>query len=322
MRKLFLLILILIYNNLQSQQHSVDTTTSESLDFIPLIYANRHLTYITFFEGLGNLPPLLTEMGVSSSYFFRKNNVWALEGNLNMVLRVRNENSYPVMPPSYHPVITYYREIKHWNKTALSKILLDNAYWEASLGHHSNGKSGYFFKRDSLGNRTNGIDLDNGNFSTDYVELAISTYDYRTATPRKYVSSLRLAFKLYPPVFSSIELKDIYGFYRLFATYNIFGVPNVEQENRLAMIFSRSRLKIHSGWIFGKMSTAETGEVSKRLVAGAEWHYYPKWLAELGFFIQYYRGQDYYNVQFERTVEMLRIGISANPTEIGWLNNL
>ncbi|MEX2336004.1 MAG: hypothetical protein WD555_01885 [Fulvivirga sp.] len=322
MRKLLAgVILFLIINNVYSQQAAVDTTKQES-PFLSLIYANRQLTYFTFFQGLGNLPPLLTEMGFSGSYFLKRNNIWALEANLNMVLRIRNETSFPVSPPSYNPVLTYYRDINRWKSSFMSKLLLDHAYWELSVGHHSNGKAGQFYILDSLGNTTKKIDLDNANFSTDYLEGGFTTFSNRkNGTNGKFISSFRLAFRMYPEKLSSKELKDMYGFYRMFASYNIFGFPwgaNHGAEN----FFTKSRLRLHSGWIFGKISDSPPDEAKKRLIADVTWFYYPGWLAEIGFFIQYYRGQDYYNVQFRRTVEMFRIGISSNPINFGILNDL
>ncbi|UII30596.1 hypothetical protein LVD17_20090 [Fulvivirga ulvae] len=295
-----------------------DTTAADqATEFLPLIYANRQLTYLTFYDGIGNLPDMVTEARFSGDYFLKKEKInWALELNLNITIRMRDKKSFPILPPSYNPVLTYYRKIPSGEGSFLSKTFLDQVFWEVSVGHHSNGNAENFYVQDSLGNDTGKINYDNGNFSTNYLEVAFSTFKQRNKGNQKnYYTNLRAAFRMYPSKLSAKELRDTYGFYRFFLTYNLFKIPMGEPEKQWSKFFSRSRLRLHSGWIFGDMRNATADNISKRLIAEATYFYYPGWLSELGFFVQYYRGQDYYNIQFSRTVEVFRAGISSNPLD-------
>lgn len=291
-----------------------DTTAGATTSFLPLIYANRDLTYFTFSDGIGNLPHMVTEGRFSGSYFLKNRQVnWALEFGLNMTLRILDKRSYPIPPPSYVAELTYYREVGGKGKTMLSRLLFEKAYWDLSGGHHSNGRADDFYKKDSLGNELPEIDYNDASFTAHYLELGYSTFSHRrSASNRDFYTNLRLAFRLYPKSMGTPELEDIYGFYRLFATYNIFRLPwgKSGQHNGF---FSRSRVRFHSGWIFGDMGEASPRAVDKRFIAEVTWFYFPDWLSEMGFFLQYYRGQDYYNLQFKRTMDVFRVGISSNP---------
>ncbi|GAA0191385.1 hypothetical protein GCM10009122_53820 [Fulvivirga kasyanovii] len=295
-----------------------DTTNANgTTGFLPLIYANRQLTYLTFYDGIGNLPNMVTEARFSGNYFLKKEKInWALELNLNITIRIRDKKSFPIPPPSYNPVLTYYRRIPSGEGSFLSKTFLDQVFWEVSVGHHSNGKAESFYIEDSLGNDTGQINYDNGNFSTNYLELAFSTFKRRNrGGQNNYYTNLRTAFRFYSSKMSAKELRDTYGFYRLFLTYNLFKIPLGEPGKSWSDFFSRSRLRFHSGWIFGDMRDAAADDIDKRLIAEVTYFYYPGWLSELGFFVQYYRGQDYYNIQFLRTAEVFRVGISSNPLD-------
>lgn len=309
------LVYILVLVSIQSQaQHDVNDTVPDHNRFLPLIYANRGLTYFTFFDGVGNLPDMVTEARFSGSYFLKNSKVnWALEFNLNMTLRILDKKSYPIPPPSYTPELTYYRRIRSNGVSNMNKLLFANAYWDLSVGHHSNGRAGDFYKKDSLGNETGEIDLKDASFTTHYLELGYSTFDHRQNDHgQDFYTNFRIALQVYPSALSTADLKDSYGFYRAFITYNIFRIP-WRKAGRDSDFFSRSRLRIHAGWIFGDVMGAPANAFEKRLIGEATWFYFPNWLAEMGFFMQFFYGQDYYNLQFTRTMKTLRIGISSNP---------
>ena len=312
--KKFLLIVLLACSLTAKGQDSIfsDSTKNEGQTvFLPLIYADRKLTYLTFAQGIGNLPPLITEARFSGSYFLKKSAVnWALELNLNLTLRIHDKYSFPIYAPSYNPVVTYYRELKEWDNSFFSRVLFDHAYWEVSAGHHSNGQHEPFYVQDSLGNDTNEINIEDGSFSVEYLEAGISTFKNRKRNDIDYISNLKFGFRIYPTKWYLPEIEDLYGSYRTFATYNIYRIPIGQSQTSF---FARSRLKLHSGWIFGDMNGNSPADVSKRLITEFTYYYYPEWLAEISFFAQYYHGQDYYNINFTRTVDVFRLGIATNP---------
>lgn len=308
-----LLIGILTIVSIHSQaQYSPDTVNYDG--FLPLIYANRDLTYFTFSEGIGNLPHMVTESRFSGSYFLKKHQInWALEFSLNMTLRILDKKSFPIPPPSYVAELTYYRKFAHNGASSLSRFLFNEAYWDITGGHHSNGRADDFYKKDSLGNETNEIDLEDASFTAHYLELGFSGFNHRKNknSNKDFYTNLRLAFRFYPKSMGTPELEDRYGFYRMYATYNIFRFP--WGKSGPSSFFSQSRLRIHSGWIFGDMGETSPEAVRKRLIGEVTWFYFPQWLSEMGFFIQYYHGQDYYNLKFENTLDVFRVGITSNP---------
>lgn len=307
-----LLVIVMLFAFSPFCTSQVDTTSGKT-SFLPLVYANRDLTYFTLSDGVGNLPNMVTEARFSGSYFLKNNKPnWALEFNLNMTLRILDKESYPIPPPSYIPQLTYYRRINGNGQSALSKLLFEDAYWDISVGHHSNGRADDFFVKDSLGNKTDEIDLEDASFTLHYLEWGYSTFNHRKSKfDKDFYTNLRLALRVYPAPMGTPELEDNYGLYRAFATYNIFRLPGGGAGE--SDFLSQSRVRVHTGWIFGDVTRASADNIEKRLIAEVTWFYHPAWLAEMGFFVQYYHGQDYYNLQFERTVDALRFGISSNP---------
>lgn len=47
----------------------------------------------------------------------------------------------------------------------------------------------------------------------------------------------------------------------------------------------------------------------ERLNLSLTFYYHPKFFEDLGFFVQYYRGSDYYNMYFDDRLDVLRFGI-------------
>ena len=150
----WLVCLILIFNSgILCAQEKTKTQLQDSIDhekFMFLINANREQSYITATEGFGNLEPLLMEAKLSPSYFFsRKKKTWALLLNPQVQIRMQNTPSWPINTPSYKAHLTYFHSIDFWQRTFLKKLFFENALWSATIGHHSNGKAGSFYKNDS-----------------------------------------------------------------------------------------------------------------------------------------------------------------------------
>jgi hypothetical protein len=98
--------------------------------------------------------------------------------------------------------------------------------------------------------------------------------------------------------------------------YKLYSIPLFkEKRDAFSDFFNRSRFELKTGWIFGNLSENPKRNFDKRFIASATFIYSPKWFNQLGFFIQYYRGQDYYNIWYPDTLSVLRIGITADPLE-------
>ena len=105
--------------------------------------------------------------------------------------------------------------------------------------------------------------------------------------------------------------EDLTGLF--FAEMGVVGPQKDLNRVRLMKWLQRSSLEVKFGWIFGEMGGASPADVSTRLIFDAYYKYYPAWFDEIAFFIRYYRGQDYYNIQFANDeLSNLSFGITSN----------
>lgn len=304
-----LLISILFSSQLHAQD--IEGDSLEFQKFLTMVNANREQSYVTVGSGIGNLEPLILEANFSPSYFFSRNKkLWAIMVNPQVQIRILNEKSLPIRNPSYRVYGTFYKELKSWKNTFLRKLFYDNALWHVSYVHHSNGQDGSFFVNDS----TTDVNFNNGDFSTDYVELGI--YSYRAKELSKNYFSIRgikATLEYYPVAWYSDGLKNRYGSYRIFADMSVVGPQRNLNRERLMQWLQRSGLEIKLGWIFGSMEHAGPLDASSRLIIDVWYKYYPAWFDEIAFFARFYRGQDYYNIHFAKDeLTNLSFGITSN----------
>jgi hypothetical protein len=310
----WLVCIILLFNNaILYAQEKNKAQLYDSIDhekFMFLINANREQSYVTVTEGFGNLEPLLMEAKLSPSYFFsRKKKTWALLLNPQVQVRMQNTPSWPINTPSYKAHLTYFHSIDFWQRTFLKKLFFENALWSATIGHHSNGKAGSFYKNDS----TDVIDMEDGNFATNYLIGSISTYKAKRV--RKNVvafRSLKASVEIHPRSWSVEEIRNIYGRYRFYGSLGIGGPWRETKKTWINQWLQQSSLELQVGWIAGKMIPKSPLDVNKRLIVDIRYQYYPEWFDEIAFFLRYYRGQDYYNLYFVNTIYVVSFGLTSN----------
>jgi hypothetical protein len=296
---------------LLAQEALPETDSLQFQKFITMVNANREQSYVTVGSGIGNLEPLILEAKFSPSYFFARNKkLWAVMINPQVQVRILNEKSLPIRIPSYRVYGTFFKELHFWKNSFLGRIFYDNALWYGSYVHHSNGQDGPFFLNDT----TREVNFNNGNFSTDYLEIGVYTYRAK-AIGKNYFSirGIKATVEYYPFKWLSEGLKDRYGSYRIFSSIGVVGPQRNLQRPRLMQWLQRSSLEMKIGWIFGKMEGAATFEASDRLIIDVYYKYYPAWLDEIAFFMRFYRGQDYYNIHFAKgELINLSFGITTN----------
>lgn len=280
--------------------------------FMAMVNANREQSYVTLGNGIGNIEPLIVESRISPSYFFSKRHKkWAVMISPQVQVRILNERSFPIRNPSYHIYGTFFHEIELWKKTFLRNIFYKNALGYVSYVHHSNGQAGPFYLNDS----TKQINLDAGDFSTDFIDFGVSSYRIESLGKNYYsIREVKLSFEYHPEKWASEGLKDRYGFYRIFGTIGILGPHKRDLESsKLVSFIQRSSIELKTGWIFGQMINVAFPEASKRLVIDFWYKYYPPWFDEIAFFMRFYRGQDYYNIHFvNEPLTNLSFGITSN----------
>ena len=275
--------------------------------------ADRDQGYLAFGSGFGNLEPLIFEAKFSPGFLVTtRNRPWALMFNPQIQVRMLNRRSVPIRSPSYRGHFTFYRAINRARPT----LFYEDALWFAALGHHSNGQEGDSYQADS----TQLINQGQGNFSTNFVRLGLASYllcpaegNSFSAREIKVHTEIHLSF-LRP---HASKLDEQYGLYRSFVTYRAVGFGSMFKQKGFKAWAQQSGVAVQFGWIFGDLYQAGSQEVSKRLILDINYQFYPRWLDKFAFFVRYYRGQDYYNLQFVRTLSNISFGITSNITKPG-----
>ena len=309
MKLLYILILNILSLSLYAQVTEKDSLSNQR--FLTLVNANREQSYTTFGSGVGDLEPLLFEARLSPSFYFtgleRK---WALTLNPQVQMRMLNKNSFPIRNPSYRISINYYHGLELWKHIFLRKILYKNALWFASLLHHSNGQEGSFYISDS----THEVNLQNGNFATNYLEIGLSSYKTEVLNKKYYsIREFKTYVEYHPPKWSIRELDGRYGYLRIFAKLGIIGSFKQGRHDKMNRFLQKSSLELKGGWIFGGLNKNSEADIKARLIVDVMYKYYPSWLDEIAFFLRFYRGQDYYNIYFvKHELTVVTFGITSN----------
>ena len=287
----WLLFLIGSMANLAFAQTNVDRTSILTLDKMAQI--NQGDSYVTFPFDFGNIEPLMFEANVSPSFKIRERKDSRLMGVLTgqIIIRMYDEISYPIRTPSYIPQITFY--FLTGNKQASKKLTLFGRF-----AHHSNGQDGTFYNEDGA------INLMNGNFSTNFVELGLikSSYGSHLNAFKFFKSSV----EMHPKSWMLNEMQGKYSGLRWHNTFMAYKLP-IDGD------FNKSRkanfsLKAETTLMLDHVNNQDTFDI-KRLNARLTFYYHPKFLEDIGFFVQFYHGMDYYNIYFNHQIDTIRFGL-------------
>lgn len=269
--------------------------------FFETIRANQTDSYITFSQGLGNLEPLIFEALVAPYFLLRtsRDAKWGATISPAILMRMYAEESFPIRTPSYMPEISFYHQL---NKTGDEKV----KYLFLNLTHHSNGQDGGFFNEDGS------INTIDGNFSTNYMELGFflnkSVIPFSNTT-EYFKTSIELHFR-------GTITDELIGRYSTVLWNNSFRIFRFPAFNNLSNKFWFDKMpavqtQLEVSWLFGKVNNASSFSISDRLNASLSIAYRPPFLSDVSFFINFFSGEDYYNIYFFRRINILRIGLKA-----------
>ena len=286
-------ILILLSTMISTFQLIAQETDSLSpkltLDKIALI--NQTDSYITLPTDIGNIEPLLFEANVSPSFIVRERKDSKLMAVLTsqIIIRMYNEESYPVQTPSYIPQVSFYYVL---NK----EKALNYSVMFGKIAHHSNGQDDDFHNEDST------INLQSGNFATNYFELGLlkTSYSKRLKAIKVFKSSI----EIHPKSWMFEELKGLYSGLRWHNTFTSFKLPFNDSENDRAN-FS---LKAETMVMLDNFNELNVFDID-RFNVSLTFYYHPKFLEDVGLFVQFYHGLDYYNIYFDHQLSIIRFGI-------------
>ncbi|MFT3738073.1 MAG: hypothetical protein QM786_04905 [Breznakibacter sp.] len=266
----------------------------------------RDPSYITFAGGVGNIERLVFEADIIPYYQVSLSNTddWGVELSPQVILRMYNQESYPVRTPSFMPRATFFYHLRKASHRTY------DLFGYMSWCHHSNGQENSFYMPDSVT-----VNTTSGNFSTNMVELGmfLSKPDRRNPFATNY-SKLSAVYHYY----HNEELDNRYGDLRFYldmqTTVDVTNTLRYFGRTQRALPPKSSVLQLSTklGWIAGAMGNVQSFGID-RLIAKVTVSYKPSFFKDVTFFSQYYYGQDYYNIHFGRTLHLLRFGLMARP---------
>ncbi|WP_160129592.1 hypothetical protein [Kordia antarctica] len=287
--KTYILILFLCSTFIVFSQKDVDTIPQ--LDLYKIALINQTDSYITFPTDIGNIESLMFEANVNPSFVIRKRKDSKLMALLTpqITIRMYNEDSYPVRTPSYIPQVSfYYLANKEEN---LNYLVLFG-----KIAHYSNGQDGGFY------NDENSINLQSGNFATNFIEFGFLKTAYSNRL--KAIKTIKSSVEFHPKSWMLQEMKGRYSGLRWHNSFTSFKFPLKNDEMKRAN-FS---LKAETTLMLDNYNNLDVFDLD-RFNASLTFYYHPKFLEDIGLFVQFYHGMDYYNIYFEHQLSIIRFGI-------------
>ncbi|MCF6295846.1 MAG: hypothetical protein L3J25_09170 [Flavobacteriaceae bacterium] len=262
------------------------------LDISKIALVNQTDSYVTFPTDIGNIAPLMFEANISPSFIIRKRKDSRLMAVLTsqVIIRMYNEESFPVRTPSYIPQVSFYYVMG--NKQSKTNNTLFGR-----LAHHSNGQDDNFYDENE------NINLQSGNFATNFFEIGIiKTSHSSTLNAIKFFKS---SIEVHPKSWMIEELHGQYSGLRWHNAFTAFKLPFINSNKDGTPNFS---LKVETSLMLDNYNNLNSFDID-RLNASLTFYYHPKFLEDIGLFVQFYHGMDYYNIYFNNHVDLIRFGI-------------
>ena len=249
-------------------------------------------SYITFPLDIGNIEPLMFEANINPSFIIRERQDSKLMAVLTpqIIIRMYDEDSYPVRTPSYIPQVTFYYLANQNDKNKTLSVF-------GKLAHHSNGQDGMFYNEDGT------INLITGNFATNYFELGFlkTTYSSHLNALKIFKSSI----EVHPKSWMLDELEGVYSGLRFHIAFTAFKMPFGNNRSSKKPHFS---FKMETNLMLDQYNNIDFFDID-RLNAKLTFYYHPQFLEDIGLFVQIYHGMDDYNIYFQHRLDIIRFGI-------------
>lgn len=289
-RYLFTLIIAIVFGPLlKSQNHD----TIPTIELTVISEVNQGCSSLTLPLDIGNIERLWFEGNLIPNFYVRRSKNSRLMGVFTpqIIVRMYRTRSNPVQTPSYMPQLSVYYLFS--GKTKPNKLTLFGR-----LGHHSNGMDGDFLLADGT------VNTQSGDFSTNFFELGFIT----TATNKRFhaYQFYKSSLEVHPNGWTPEKFDGIYSKVRWHNTISLYKLPAGGSSFKLKK--AQFSVKGEATWMFGGMRDVKFASF-KRLNLGLTLYYLPKFLEDIGFFMNVYHGSDYYNIYFDKTLNVVRFGI-------------
>jgi len=285
---IFVLIITQVFTSLGQNEYD----TIPHIHLATIAHENQGNSFITFPTDIGNIEPIWFEANLIPNFNIRTSKNSRLLGVLTpqIIIRMYQEESFPVRTPSYIPQLTIYYLLSQ--KDNVNSFSLFGRF-----AHHSNGQDGDFYLENGE------INLKTGSFATNYFDIGIVKTKYSERF--NAVQFLSTSLEVHPPKLSIDELEGIYGMYRWNAIFSVFKLQNKSINGHKKASLS---VKGKATWMFGELNDKKP-IAWRRFIFSLTVYYHPKFLEDIGFFAQVYHGSDYYNIYFDHQLSVIRIGI-------------
>jgi hypothetical protein len=299
--KSYFLFILSIFSFL-GESYSQQNITEDSPLFSEITFTSP--SYVTITGGLGNLEPLVSEVNFSPDniFFFDKNKKFGFELSPRMVFRSSSMNSFPIRTPSYMLKGTLFYK----TESSLSSNLIIPFI---SLGHHSNGQDGNALNVDGSVNHLI------GSFANNYATAGIMFLKPNIKHFNPF-STVRI-YASYNHIDPQI-IRNLYGNFRFNAEIEsvfLINSPDKRKENNSQTGKSNLSGLIQLEIIGGQLIESDM-LFSKRLIASYSLFYQPAFLGPFSIFTRVYFGQDYYNINFDRSLSVIQFGISMKDLKL------
>ena len=289
--KFKILILVLITHPIMYLMGQKEASISPKLSLERVALINQSDTYISFPTDIGNIAPLIFEANVNPSFIIRERKDSRLMAILTpqIIIRMFNEESYPIRTPSYIPQISFYY-------LANKKEALDYLVLFGKIAHHSNGQEGNFYNAD------NTINIQSGSFATNFLEFGFLKTSY--SNKLKAIKTIKSSIELHPKEWMLQEMRGQYSGLRWHNSFTSFKFPLKEDDNGKA----KFSLKAETTLMLDNFNNLDFFDIN-RLNASFTFYYHPKFLEDIGLFVQLYHGYDYYNINYQHQMSIIRFGL-------------
>lgn len=263
-------------------------------------------TYVTFGQGLGNritkngvekLEPLNFETQLAPLFTLQFNQKVPFGFALcpKIVCRMFNDSSWTVRTPSYMPFILVYHRVKfpvlnRYNMFKPFFLVKPTFFMAYKYGHHSNGAGGAYYVPG-----TKEVNLVNGNFATDFTEVAISFLSGDTINKKVDLISGRLGLEYHVGWTREPEMKDSYYYER------------INLELRFLLFKRITVIPVFSG-MYGKEGFKSKYSSDTYI----SFRPFPN-KSDIAIFAKVYFGPDYYNLRYTNTMRYVSFGFLLEP---------
>ncbi|MBN2747778.1 MAG: hypothetical protein JXR34_13710, partial [Bacteroidales bacterium] len=290
MRRILLLIFSSVFFVLSSIGQERDSIFQIGLPIISQV--NQGNSYITFPIDIGNIESLWFEGNIIPNFYLRQSKNSRLMGVLTpqIIIRMYQEESFPVRTPSYIPQVTIYYLLSEKERSRTTSLF-------GRIEHNSNGQEGDFYLENGE------INLKSGNFSTNLMEVGLIKTN---RNPRlNAFQFLKTSIEFQPKSWLDENLVGQYSRFRWHNAFSIFKLPqkNIKPGDKRAALSVKGEATL----MFGD-TPIENPSALDRTNLSLTVFYHPIFWEDLGLFVQLYHGMDYYNIYFNHQLDIIRFG--------------